>query len=1108
VDQEREFDGSGVGPGDQRLVANLIKSKPPVPLLKDDGPVFDRFGSGEIAKRLASVIETVDPPFTISLSGAWGVGKTTLAKQLKDELARRAGGTKGIRVVEVDLWTEDLANLRRRLALEVAVELQGVDPKQRDKKLKEQAEKFDKELRRSVQSQDAPQVTVPLVKAHPWWAFFLLGLIVVGLWALWNVSLPSDPTIDAVGAKAVVTILTALGVWGLIQSGLVLSITQNTSSTPPIEEKVGLRIKFRELVTGTRDDPKVLVVLDNLDRLSGDGAVEALSEIRSFVELPESRCVFLVPLDRTALVRHLVRSMEGDTQAARDYLDKFFNLDVLLTKPVVDDLRVWSIELLERLFPDVDRAVLSPVEEIVAAAARGSPRATVRVLNGIYTRAYLLPEPTAESPARITLQELAVVEALLTRFPDVLDRLDADPWKWLETVSSVREGTDETVRRGDLRWLLGKSREVHKDATLEEEDGRLAPFLAFLLFTRNTVLDPDDLRTVISARPDRQWARVPQGRAARDLLLGGDVGGFAALVGSATDPSLVLRVSVDEVATNLQQGRTTAALNGVNALAPVIPTAPDLADRLRGIASELLLGPSDNLRQLSPASVEFVFGGALSTLPRRKSIAARLIQELTPGGTPPATSVVRAIQTVVNELEPAAISDARTALAKLGDDELEPLFVDPAADHQLLEGPVTDAYVARLAAWRAAAAETTAMTTAVERLCFARDHAGWSDPATLATIFTNATAQVPDLNDAAMPVIGGLVDLAKGATPSAEIDAFAQALARATVRRAFESSLRLPTSAELLKADGLKRLTEAGADEFRELVERHRSELESAGVNVTEMASLRWAAGQGAAYARLALAPGRDSDADAWVASLAGMSDASSYASITDGVVPILVELDAERAAAGLIADIAKRATTFKWATLVDLASVVAGVQSLSSPDPVVLALAAQIAAIPPASKSDIGPATTSVRAFVDARVQAAERLPGDIAERGATLGTVDLDHGDWLVRQSSARKPDVRTGLVAAIRSEDPGRVLSAIGRLTPSFLRDEWQVGKALVERAADAPVGAREPWLVAAGQCKAPPTSKREERSDYESALDRALDGDPAVESIVRSLRQNLS
>jgi hypothetical protein len=226
--------------GDERLVANLIKSSPPVPLLKDEGPVSDRFGSGDIAKRLADIIETTDPPFTISLSGAWGVGKTTLAKQLKDELGRRSTGAQRIRVVEVDLWTEDLANLRRRLALEVAVELQGVSPDKRDKRLKEQAEAFDKELRRSVQRQERPQVTVPLLKAHPWWAVALLALIFAGLWALWNVTIPSDPTIDAVGAKAVVTILTALGIWGLIQSGLVLSVSSDASSTPPIEEKVGL----------------------------------------------------------------------------------------------------------------------------------------------------------------------------------------------------------------------------------------------------------------------------------------------------------------------------------------------------------------------------------------------------------------------------------------------------------------------------------------------------------------------------------------------------------------------------------------------------------------------------------------------------------------------------------------------------------------------------------------------------------------------------------------------------------------------------------------------------------------------------------------------------
>ena len=232
---------------------------------------------------------------------------------------------------------------------------------------------------------------------------------------------------------------------------MVLSVAQPNSTLPPIAEAVALRNTFIKFVT--KSDKKVLVVLDNLDRLAGADAVQVLGEVRSFVELPKSRCIFLVPLDRGALERHLIHTMGGDEQAARDYLDKFFNLDLVLTNPTAADLRGSILGLLLELFPGPDETTLAPVAELVAIAAGGSPRAAKRIANGIYARSYLVPD--IERP-RVTLLEVAFVECLIARFPKSVAQLSGDPEGAIRSIAKIRGLTDGAERVELLMGLVGK----------------------------------------------------------------------------------------------------------------------------------------------------------------------------------------------------------------------------------------------------------------------------------------------------------------------------------------------------------------------------------------------------------------------------------------------------------------------------------------------------------------------------------------------------------------------------------------------------------------------------------------------------------------------------
>ncbi len=540
--------------GELLSLGRVLQKLPPAALIKDDEPDDgkdppDRFATKGVAERLAAVIERIDPPYTVSLSGSWGVGKTWVAKRLPSLLKGK------VPVVEVDLWSEDISELRRTLAVEVALRLAepNLDETQLGPLREKKADELDKELRRPELEAVPVRAFAPAFKTRRG----LLAVIVAAA-AVVAIGLAVSQPAPAAGAPPlawigpVVSGAIAILIFVVLQSGMVLSIAQPGSTLPPIREAVALRRKFVMFVT-SRPDRKVLVVLDNLDRLAGDEAVQALGEIRSFVELPRSRCIFLVPLDRGALERHLIHTMGGDEQAGRDYLGKFFNLDLVLTNPTAADLRGSILGLLVELFPGRTPGVLAPVAELLGAGSAGSPRAAKRMVNGTYTRAYLVPETER---GKVTLLDVAFIEVLVARFPGTIPQLNSDTERSIRRINEIRRLTEGVERTSQLLALLGRrsvapSEDEKKTAWVQDQRPYVETLLEFLLFTRPSVPTADVIRTLLTVRPNRQLGALADPEAAEHALKAGDAVALQAelesLSGEELHESLVSLLDVVKV---------------------------------------------------------------------------------------------------------------------------------------------------------------------------------------------------------------------------------------------------------------------------------------------------------------------------------------------------------------------------------------------------------------------------------------------------------------------------------------------------------------------------------------------------------------------------------
>ena len=294
------------------------------------------------------------------------------------------------------------------------------------------------------------------------------------------------------------------------------------------------------------------------------------------------------------------------------------------------------------------------------------------------------------------------------------------------------------------------------------------------------------------------------------------------------------------------------------------------------------------------------------------------------------------------------------------------------------------------------------------------------------------------------------------------------------------------------------------ADDFLSLARSHAQDLEYAEVEVAEIAVTRWSGGMGSAYLDVAVPSDEPVRFDRLLAALSTVSDLDTYVALLPGLCERIVTLKSADGAAKLITDVAGRFAAMSLALAAKVAPIAAALQDLADPAAIITETEA---AISRSSRIEIASATALARAFVDAGVNGASTLPIVVAAHGAANAVVDLESLDWLLDRHDVPSEDVFMGLRGAIKEEPLGRISAALDGLKTNRRR-RWDIGKALVERAAVEAVGARAPWLDLALASR-PPSKKNERRSydDYEASLGTAADGDPSVDDVVRQLRQRL-
>ncbi len=450
----------------------------------------DALGFSRFRPALLDILLHAETPLTVGIFGAWGAGKTSLMRQLEDDVKGQTD-SKEVRTVWFTAWKYDREDaLWRAFILRV---LDALRPREKsegereaplpydrmskeEKKLAEELERLEARLYGPVEWEELGKVTVDV-----WKAAAGAGDVLVDVLAAF---VPGGEVmrkvLDLLGAdketreelgEAAKAIRREVHKYRLVQ---IAAIEQFESE---FERVLTMALK------GDEERRRLIVFVDDLDRCLPEKAVQILEAIKLFLEVKGT--VFVLGMDKEVITRGIeahyaallrqrisrAKEEEGEDSGRLTelpisgdvYLQKLVQIPFYLPPLAVDDLEAFIAHL--------DRE--NDIDEIVRAVlARGvfpNPRQVKRALN-----IFRLLRGIARA------EELPIHEPLLmktvliqSQWPDLYRQ-----WRLRPTLIQSLEGEYRKRPTTEEQLIRGIPFPEREPAEAEEQPGGLlAPYL-------------------------------------------------------------------------------------------------------------------------------------------------------------------------------------------------------------------------------------------------------------------------------------------------------------------------------------------------------------------------------------------------------------------------------------------------------------------------------------------------------------------------------------------------------------------------------------------------------------------------------------------------------
>lgn len=353
---------------------HATRDTPKLNFIRDIAADTDFFGSHErVARAISSVVVNNADLKVIGLLGRWGSGKSTVVKHVQRHLNAQAGPD--TYVFTYDAWLHQ-SDPPRRAFLETLTAFLTQEKLAKPGFWTAEMEVLNRQVE-NTETTSTPALTVGGV-------IFLLSLVLIPLGMHF---IDHDWYAAATGKDAgwfdiaayvagwimlLTPVVVGVGVAVFAkdrQSLLALFVNRqvekqvNRTVRAPDPTTIEFQKLFREIVEALPAGCRLILVIDNLDRLNETEAVAMWATIRSFFLGAEhadrsrrsaSLPTVLLPIDQDAVER--MYSVEHGEKAgkrlARAFLDKTFDLSFHVTPPVLSDWAAYLAAQLKEVFGD------------------------------------------------------------------------------------------------------------------------------------------------------------------------------------------------------------------------------------------------------------------------------------------------------------------------------------------------------------------------------------------------------------------------------------------------------------------------------------------------------------------------------------------------------------------------------------------------------------------------------------------------------------------------------------------------------------------------------------------------------------------------------------
>ncbi|MBS9405435.1 hypothetical protein KG088_17650 [Halomonas sp. TRM85114] len=431
----------------------------------------DKFGHAHLAAALRGLIEDEKhrPPYSIGLLGKWGTGKSTVKglylEHLSGDEKKNGVGIKRwnrIYTITFNAWKYGgEIDIRKSLFRHIFLQIGGTH------------EEADRHLFKTISSTESQRKPFREI----WSEFidqYVLGLLLVGAFAglfvalltliAWGFGFVDDPLITSASIASSSGIVGVLAWKYFSILPTISSRTPVNTTSPPsqtIEEFEGLFLtqiqKFKK--DRGKNIRRIVVFIDDLDRLTADEMVSGLDGIRSLIEMashdiPEDiGIVFVISCDEERVADALSKrratsdlpAAVSNIQDARRYLDRIFQFRLEIPPFPKRDIRSFALGLLETEYPDLladlkEREIdLQELVDRMIHPAVQCPRNAIQIVN-LFAQSWWLavlrehnsvgadkPGGLGEGVVTKNPLTLAIICVIRTDFPDFYPALQKNP---------------------------------------------------------------------------------------------------------------------------------------------------------------------------------------------------------------------------------------------------------------------------------------------------------------------------------------------------------------------------------------------------------------------------------------------------------------------------------------------------------------------------------------------------------------------------------------------------------------------------------------------------------------------------------------------------------